>query len=205
MNDSTNTSGAFMRPSLIDYLLVAEREQLRVGLLVHVGRLELGLVGVDGGRVVYAELPGSSGDLALALLTQVPGTRVVPQAWDGRPANVERSWRELVSDQQLNAAPGLAWRLDHVLAELAEIDELERPADDVTPTHDPSVRDAVAELLDWGAAHACLHADIGRAHALLTRREQLCAPDLVCAANLERLHLRLLEDEITTAVAEEQR
>ena len=199
-----NVSGAFMRPTLTDFLQVAEADRLLLDLLLHVGPLEIGLIGVDAGRVVHAELPGSVGDSALALLLQMPGIQVVPERGRRRTPNVERAWRELADAEQLRATPGQAWRLEHVRAEIAELVDVE-PSEaplDAASEPDAELVAMIGALLDWAAADACLRADNERAHALLSLRERLCAPEIVCAANLERLHLRLLEDEIAASVVE---
>jgi len=189
-----------MRPTLVDYLIVAEQTRVDVELRVYVGMLELGVISSEAGRVTYAELPGSVGDRALALLLQVPGTRVVAEPPRGRAANVMRAWRDLVIGDHLGAATGRAWRLDHVRAELDEIGASEAPAAAAPGADDPELAAITAELLDWAAADACLDEDFDRAHALMAWRNQLCPPDLVCASNLERLHLHLLEDEIVASL-----
>ena len=206
MADLANASGAFMRPKLVDYLLVAEELELSVCLRLFIGRLELGVIGLERGKAVFAELPGSEGDAALALLMRMPGTRAVAEPWSARGPNVETQWRDMAQAEQLASSPGLAWRLDAVRGELMELDEPScPPLVDNNHSAEPS-SDALRVagiLLDWAAADACLDDEIKRAHALLTRRVALCRTELICAANLERLHLRLLADDIVTSVAEE--
>lgn len=199
-----------MRPALIDYLLVVEELELSVELHLFIGRLELGVLALADGRVCFAELPGSTGDAALALLARMPGTRVVAEAWVPRIANVECTWRDVIEQEELASSPGRAWRLDAVREELEELGEAAKPnlprlvhSRPATELASP-LRDVVGLLFDWAAADACLADDIEAAHALLTRRVELCPTELICAANLERLHLRLLADDIATSVAREQ-
>ena len=201
--DIASVSGAFMHPLLVDYLLVAEEVRATVDLHLYIGRLELGLIGLNRGEVEFAELPGSAGDEALVLLARMPGTRVSAEPRHSRGANVTRPWREAVEPGQLESCPGQAWRLDAVREELAELAEEESSTESparLEHDRDPLLVEIIGELLDWAAASACLADDIERAHALLVRRVQLCPTELICAANLERLHLRLLTDDIASSV-----
>ena len=209
MGDIASSSGAFMRPTLLDYLIVAEELEFSVGLRVFIGRLELGLIGFERGRVVVAELPGSQGDSALALLVRMPGTRTVAELWSPRAPNVEAQWRDIVPSEQLASSSGRAWRLGAVRDELGELGPDSKRS---TPNklvrrvplpNEPLLLRVAGILLDWAAADACLDDEVERAHALLTQRVKLCPAELICAANLERLHLRLLADDIVTSVAEE--
>ena len=209
MNESADISGAFQHPTLVDYLMVVEHDPIDLCLHLYVGALEVGIIGVRGGRVVHADLPGASGNTALSLLARLPDARITPEPWTERANNVEGAWRQLVDQGQIANSPGRRQRLSQIRAELRELDaelaaesgvyEIARP--------EPSSADASAlrvatELLDWAVVEAYLVRDIEGARILAERREQLEPGDLTSAANLERLRLRLLEDEIAADVAE---
>lgn len=207
MTRHADMSGAFQRPTLVDYLIVAEHQQLDVRLQLFVGALEVGVVGVSGGRVVHAELPGASGDAAVVLLARLPDMRIMPERWTGGVTNVEASWRELIDLGLQDGSAGRSQRLAQVRAELGELaaeladdPDPREPACDAT---DARAQQTAAELLDWAAIEVYLRGDVDRARTLVLRSDQLFPGQLLCAANLERLRLRLLEDEIAQDVAED--
>lgn len=211
MNDGADISGAFQRPNPIDYLLVAESLCLDVGLNVHVGRLEVGLIGLRGGRVMFADMPGASGHTALSLLVRLSNARVMVNRWTAHAVNVEAPWRELVGEGDGRWSVGRAQRLAEVEAELRELDG-ESAADSGayeiagvrSVDADAPARRVVAELLDWGVSEAYLGGELEHARMLACVRERVQPNDLLAAANLERLRLRLLEDEFVAGVAEVQ-
>jgi hypothetical protein len=209
MSNAAELSGSFQRPNLVDYLLVAEHQELDVGLHVHVGRLDIGVVGVHAGRAIHADMPGASGNTALALLSRVSNARVVPRRQQYDIQNIDKPWRELIGENEPSLATGRAHRLAHVRAELRELAS-ERAEDSgvyemVERTRDPEHHFAarvMAELVDWAVVEAYLCGEIEQARCLVVQRERLCPGDLLPAANLERLRLRLLEDEFVAGVAE---
>ncbi|MCA9696473.1 MAG: hypothetical protein KC431_03025 [Myxococcales bacterium] len=207
MTSTADISGSFQRPSLVDYLIVAEHQSRDLGLRLWIGALEIGLIAVCAGEVAYAELPGAGGDTALTLLAKLPA-RVTPEPWVGRDRNVHKPWRELIDEQQWGNSPGRSQRLTAIRAELAELDEETGELDSQTgasvladETEVPTrARRVSVELLDWLAIEAYLEGEREQARALLTVRERSAPGDLLCAANLERLRLRLLEDDIEASV-----
>lgn len=209
MHGQADISGAFARPTIVDYLIVAELEQLSLTLHIHVGALRVGIIGVNGGRVVFAELPGAEGDTALSLLTRLPKARVMPEPWTPHVSNVQASWRALVDGDLEHEAPGRSQRLSQIRAELRELEsEAAQTTDgreaEIAPA-ELEAAPAAAELLDWAGVEAYLRGDIDGARAIFAQRDALCPGDLICAANLERLRLRLLEDEIAATVSEVSR
>lgn len=205
---NADISGAFQRPTLVDYLFVAEHETLDLGLKLYVGALEVGLVGLEAGRVVYAELPGATGNLAVSLLSQLPSVRLMPETWAPRTPNVLVPWRELIDGRQWETSAGRSRRLVQIRAELRELDAEQAAESGVfsCPPRPPSdtakAQQIAAELLDWAVIETYLSGELEQARALADRRERLWPGELTCAANLERLRLRLLENEIATDVAE---
>lgn len=202
-------SGSFQRPTVVDYLIVAEHETLDLGLKLYVGALEVGLVGLEAGRVVYAELPGASGNLAVSLLSRLPSARIMPESWVSRTPNVLAPWRELIDGRLWGSSAGRSQRLATARAELRELDaELAAESGVYScPLPQPSgdegqAQRLAAELLDWAAIEAYLCGEVEQARLLVDRRERLRPGELTCAANLERLRLRLLEDELAADVAE---
>lgn len=208
MAQNADTSGSFHRPTLLDYLTVLEHETLELCLEVHVGALEIGLVGVQRGAVVHAQLPGASGPFALQLLAKLPNTRLSPQRWRECEANVSAPWRELLEPHPEEQPAGRRQRLSLVRAELRELDaELaaesgvyEIPRPEPGPVERKAL-DIVGRLFDWCAIDSYLEGEIEVARALVQRRGQIQA-DILALANLERLRLRLLEDELTAKVEE---
>lgn len=212
MSPAAHITNSGERPRLVDFLLIAEDQQIDVGLRVWVGAVDVGLVGIASGTVVFAEIPGTAGDPALKLLAILSGARFVPEAWTTRVTNVESSWRTLVDERELLASADRAQRL------AAARDELQRRAGSVREHSaraseassedsgvfgcdepDESTRRALRlglELLDWGAISAYLRGDLDRARRLLERREQLQPGDLICQANLQRLRMRILDQEV---------
>jgi biotin carboxyl carrier protein len=208
MTTHADISGAFQRPTLVDYLIVAEHQRLDLALHLHIGALEVGVIGVSGGGVVHAELPGASGDPAITLLARLPDTRIMPERWTPRVTNVDRPWRELIPESMQESSPGRSQRLAEVRAELQELAEelaAEEPAAEEPASSsqaDARAKRMAAELLDWAAIEAYMSGGVERARTLVQRSEEVRPGQLICAANLERLRLRLLEDEIATEVAE---
>ena len=209
MNGSADISGAFQRPTLVDYLIVVEHDSIDLCLHLYVGALEVGIIGVRGGRVVHADLPGASGNTALSLLARLSDARITPEPWTERASNVEGGWRQLVDQGQIANSPGRRQRLAQIRAELRELDAEIAAESGVYEIAQPEPSSAGApalavatELLDWAVVEAYLVRDIEGARALAERREQLKPGDLTSAANLERLRLRLLEDELVAGVAE---
>lgn len=209
MSNVAELSGTFQRPNLVDYLLVAEHQKLTVGLHVHVGRLDIGIVGVHAGQPVHADMPGASGNTAFTLLARVSSARIVPSCWQHEVANIHKPWRELVSENEPALANGRTQRLAQVRAELRELDS-ERAAESgvfelVERKRDhehPLAARVAAELVDWAVVEAYLRGELEQARCLVGHRERLCPGELISAANLERLRLRLLEDEFVAGVAE---
>lgn len=209
MSIAAELSGTFQRPNLVDYLLVAEHQQLEVGLHVHVGRLDIGLVGVHAGRAVHADMPGAIGNTAFALLARVSNARIVPSRWQYDVGNIDKPWRELVGENESALASGRTRLLAQVRTEMRELDDeraedsgvfelIERKRDH---EHDLAARVA-AELVDWAVVEAYLRGELEQARGLVVQRERMCPGELLPAANLERLRLRLLEDEFVAGVAE---
>lgn len=204
MSANTDISGSFQRPGLVDYIIVAENLRLDVELRLWIGALEVGLVGIAGGQVFYAEIPGATGDTALGLLARLPA-RVTPEAARTRESNVQAAWREVIDERAMGASAGRLQRLEAVRSELAELASESAGEAVVAAVVDGDETDArarrgVAELLDWAAVEAYLGGDVERARLVLIDRERIQPGDLLCAANLERLRLRLLEDEIEACV-----
>ena len=207
MTTNADISGAFQRPTLVDYLIVAEHEGLDLGLHLHIGALEVGRVEVRGGQVVFAELPGAAGDAAVSLLARLANARVMPERGLAGQANVETPWRELIDEAQWASSPGRKQRLAQIRAELRELDG--EPAAESGVYEVPSDLDAddhrvartAAELIDWVAIETYLEGDVDRARALFEQHERLRPGEIVNAANLERLRLRLLEDDLTEGIA----
>lgn len=207
MTNLADISGAFVRPNLVDYLMLVEHDRRDASLHIYVGQLEVGLLGVENGSVVHAEMPGAGGDAALSLLLRLSNSRVLAEAPQRREPNVSRPWRELASESQLSSSPGRPQRLAQIRAELAELEigqanesgvyELNRGTHEETRE-----RKIVCELLSWVVVEAYLEGDREHARELASRCQQLHSGELLCTANLERLRLRLLEDEIAAEVAE---
>jgi hypothetical protein len=207
---ATDVSGVFDRPDLIDYILVAEHQQLDLCLRVYVGRLEIGLIGVHVGSPVYADMPGATGNTAFALLARLSNARIVPSRWKYDTTNIDSPWRELVGGGEQVSPAGRTRRLADVRSELRELDEelaqeqsgeIEREVG----SHDDEQQLALkvaAELLDWRVVEVYLRGDFEHARRLAGQRERLQPGELLPAANLERLRLRLLEDEFVAGVAE---
>jgi hypothetical protein len=206
MSNNADISGVFQRPTLMDYLVVAESQKVDAGLNVYVGRLEVGLVGLSGGRVVYADMPGASGNTALSLLARLSNARIVINQWSAHLANVDRPWRELVGEPDPNAAVGRAQRLAEVRAELRELDSERESESGVYDRIENNTGDlglarrVAAELLDWAVIDAYTSGDFEVSRELASAREIVAPGDLLAAANLERLRLRLLEDEFVSGV-----
>jgi hypothetical protein len=209
MSNVAELSGAFQRPNLIDYLLVAEHQQLAVGLHVHVGRLDIGIVGVHAGQPIHADMPGASGNTAFSLLARVSNARIVPSRWQHDVGNIDKPWRDLVSEDEPALATGRSQRLAQVRAELRELDsegaEGSGVFERVEPERDHEYHLAArvaAEIVDWAVVESYLRGEFEHARGLIVHRERLCPGELLPAANLERLRLRLLEDEFVAGVAE---
>lgn len=209
MSGSADISGAFQRPTLVDYLIVVEHDSLDICLHLHVGALEVGVIGVRGGRVVHAELPGAKGDTALSLLARLPDARVSAERWTQLATNVDRSWRSVVEPSSLDNSPGRRQRLTQIRAELRELDAEIAAESGVYAIEGPQpvsvdarTLKVAAELFDWAVIEAYMSGSVEAARSLAERREQLKPGDLTSAANLERLRLRLLEDELAAGVAE---
>lgn len=207
MSGQSDISGAFQRPTIVDYLIVAEVQELSLTLNLYIGALAVGVIGISGGRVVYAEIPGAQGDTALSLLTRLPNARVMPEPWTARITNIQRPWRELVGESMWAQSPGRSRRVVQIRAELRELEtessQDQAPARAAEPSNATASAQRVAtELLDWASITAYLRGDLDQARRTLACREQLSPCELMCAANLERLRLRLLEDEIAETVSE---
>ena len=152
--NATHVSGALRRPTLVDYLIVAEQDSLDLSLRLYVGALEVGLIGIETGRLVYADLPGATGDLAISLLSRLPSPRVVPEAWASLTPNIHASWRDLVDGLEWDSPLGRSRRLVLIRAELRELDAQVtsglRPCPGPQPSGDAEKALAiVTELLDW--------------------------------------------------------
>lgn len=211
---NADISGAFQRPTLVDYLFVAEHETLNLGLKLYVGALEVGLIGIDVGRVTFAELPGATGNVAVSLLSQLSSARIMAQSWAPRTPNVLAPWRELIDRSQWDSSAGRSRRLVQIRAELHELDAELTAESGVHSCPTPPMSGQMSgqqakaqriagELLDWAAIEAYLGGQLEQAQILVDRRERMWPGELTCVANLERLHLRLLEDEISMSVAED--
>jgi len=204
-----NITNSGERPRLVDFLLLAEDQKIDVGLRVWVGAVDVGLVGISSGTVIFAELPGNTGDSALKLLAILSGARIVPEAWTTRVTNVESHWRTLVDERELLASADRAQRLSAARDELQRAGGREPSARLSAGSSedsgvfgcaepDESTRRALRlglELLDSSAIAAYLRGDLDRARRLLERREQLQPGDLICRANLECLRIRLLDQQ----------
>jgi len=215
MTRSADISGAFAHPTLVDYLVVLEHESLEICLQIHVGALEVGTVGVRRGVVSHAELPGARGEVALRLIASLANARISPEAWAEAEAeaeaeaNVTRPWRELLDGALAEQAEGRRQRLSLVRAELRELDaELaaesgiyEIPRPEPGPAERAALQ-VVAQLFDWATIDAYLDGDVEQARTLAQRRGQLCSSDAIVVANVERLQLRLLDDELAAGIAE---
>lgn len=206
MSNAAELSGSFQRPNLVDYLLVAEHQKLEVALHVHVGRLDIGIVGIHAGLAVYADMPGAMGNTAFALLARVSNARIVPSRWQHAGGNIDKTWREIIGESEPALATGRTQRLAQVRAELRELDS-ERAEDSGVFQHQHQHQHQLAarvaaELVDWAVVEAYLRGEIDLARGLVVQRERICPGELLPAANLERLRLRLLEDEFVAGVAE---
>lgn len=222
MTHSADLSGSFQRPHLVDYLLVAEQLGLDIALNVHVGRLEIGVVGIDGGQVIYAEMPGASGSTALSLLMRLPSARIVPGRWERKDSNLDKPWRELVDGRDGALGTDRTQRLGQVRAELRDLDDdsagesgrrlvlltasnsgaFTRVDPGGSEDSDGSETAAAADILDVAMLDAYLRGGIEHARELLLARDRLEPGLLLVAANLERIRLRLLDDEFVTSIAE---
>lgn len=208
MSKNVDTSGSYQRPTLIDYLVVLEQEELEISLHVHVGTLEVGVVSVQQGAVVHANLPGATGDSALKLISQLPNTRISPEVWTNPEPNITAPWRDLIPVQDYDQSVDRRQRLSLVRAELRELDaELaaesgvyELPTSEPGPIERKALR-IVGSLFDWSALDAYLDDDIEDARSIMQKRTQI-ASDPIALANLERLRLRLLDDELAADFAE---
>ncbi|EDM78498.1 hypothetical protein PPSIR1_33324 [Plesiocystis pacifica SIR-1] len=201
----TDMSGSFRWPTLIDYLVILDDLAVDIGLRAWIGALEVGFVGVADGRPVFAEIPGARGDTALTLLARLPAARVVPEAWTKANPNIEQDWRGLVDLSSWEAIPGRSQRLASVRSELLEFRADGRRGERSETFVDDDAELArehkiVAQLLAWAAVEAYLGGDLESARALIVRRDSVAPSDLVSAANLERLRLRMLEDELAASV-----
>lgn len=206
MNTHTLAS-ASQQPSLIDYMSVAEAEQLDLELRLYVGAFEVGLICLRAGVVTHAELPGAQGDAALALIARLPNLSPMPEPASERPTTVAQPWRELIDEDLWRGAAGrstqLAQARSQIHGQLGAVTRLAVPeasAAAASPAANDRARQVTADLLGWAAIEAYLAGQLERAHSLAVRRAQLSTDDVVGAANVERLRLRLLENEITASL-----
>jgi hypothetical protein len=197
--NSTYVAIAAERPRLIDFVIVAEQQELDVGLRLWVGAVDVGLVGISAGRVVFAELPGAVGDVALQLLASLPEARVVPESWTIRVTNVESHWRTLVNQREIAGSVARVQRLvaarDALRSCVSNVAVVSVEGIEVGEPGGHALQIGL-ELLDWAAIGAYLDGDLDRARRLLERRTLLGRGNLICRANLERLRLRLLDEEL---------
>ncbi len=198
MPDDAHKPSLAERPRLVDFLIVAEHRVLDIGLRMWVGAIEVGLVGTSAGRVVFAELPGATGDAALQLLASLTEARVVPETWTTRVTNVESHWRRLISEG-VPASGGRGPRLAAAREALRDWIDGDGESYEADEPNSRAMRLAI-ELLDWAAITAYLAHDLARAERLLERRKAIGAADAVCRANLERLRLRRLDEELDSTL-----
>lgn len=204
---SPDMSGAHQRPELIDFLLVSEHDRLSATLELRLGAIEVGLVEVSGGHVTHAELPGVTGDAALTLLARMTNLHVNPEPGQPRLATITRPWRVFFGEQALASSPARTEGRHAARALLAEVGSspgpLPEPSDIVPSGAGPTpLARVAATIFDQAAIQAYLDGELAHARALLVQRERLAAGDLLANANLERLRLRLLEDELVSSVSE---
>lgn len=203
---ATSERGERERPALVDYLLVAAREKLELSLRLRLGALELGQLGLEDGRVVHAQMPGASGNLALELLARVPGTRVEPGPAVDEAANVNRDWREVFAGALKARSSGRTARRGRVYAELRGLglldeDDERDPGASMSMTtlsvteHALELSAATLELLGRAALEAYLRGDLDQAQALFSRCVHLSPESRCCRTNLERVRLRILDEE----------
>lgn len=206
-------SGSFRWPTLIDYLVLLDEEDVSVGLRLWIGALEVGFVGVETGQVCVARMPGVDGRMALGLLAELPGVRVVPEPWIADERNVEGHWeghwegrwRELVDWSVWESLPDRTQRLGQVREELEAIRSGSEPTRADSGSNEDGddrrrARALAAGLLRWVGIEAYLDGDLEGARGFLSGEAALLPGEIVTAANLERLRVRLLEDELAASV-----
>ena len=192
-------------PSLCDYLLTAESEQLTIALRLKLGAVEVGLVVIAAGELIHAELPGAAGDPALELLAQVGEVQVELSPASAVTRTVNGSWKSIFADALRAQGPGRAGRRALVcerlrragfLAELeSEEQSEERLADsEVDPELRTRAEQQLLDLLHLDAMGAYLRGDFGRALASL-RLGVVLAGAPAYRTNLERLRQRILEEQ----------
>ncbi|MFV8751521.1 tetratricopeptide repeat protein [Nannocystaceae bacterium ST9] len=158
------------------------------------------------GRVVHAEMPGATGELALELLGRVPDLRVEVAAASGvDPATVERPWLAIlgsVADRVDDEHASM--RRARVYAELRELGIGVGPALVAlppTPSY-PAVklraaRHVAASLLRRAGLLAYLADDLDRARRCYERALTLRPRDAASRVNAERIRARMLDGERT--------
>ncbi len=200
MLGETHKSSPAERPHLVDFLVVADHRRLDIGLRVWIGAIEVGLICISTGSVVFAELPGATGDVAVQLLASLSDARIVPESWTTRETNVASHWRTLVCERLLVESAARRQRLAAAGDALQPWSGQEMAAPEPDEPNSRAQRVAVG-LLDWAAIMAYLDGRLTRAQELLERRQAIGSDDLFCRANFERLRLRRLEDELDASLA----
>jgi len=203
-NHTHSPSAPVERPYLVDFLIVIEDQKLDIGLRLWMGAIEVGLIGISAGRVVFAELPGATGDAALRLLASLTGARLAPESWTTRGSNVDLQWRGLVDEHE---SVGPAVRKERLAAARDALKDWISSDFGGSEDEAPNGRAqrVVLDLLDWCSVVAYLDGDLDRTEELLVRRRSLGPDTSICSANLERLRLRRLDGEFDSTQPREPR
>jgi len=204
MPDYAPPSAPVERPYLVDFLTVIDDQKLDIALRLWMGSIEVGLIGISTGRVVFAELPGATGGAALQLLASLTEARLVPEPWTKRESNVDLQWRALVNEHEPVSSTVRKQRLAAARHALQGwiLEDLGGSEDEAP--NDRAQR-VVLDLLDWSSIVAYLNGDLDRTEELLSRRKSLGPTDTICSANLARLRLRRLDDEFSSTQPQEPR
>ncbi|MFV8751519.1 tetratricopeptide repeat protein [Nannocystaceae bacterium ST9] len=191
------------RPGLVDYLRVASRDSLTFELRLRVGAIACGRLAIRDGRVIHAEMPGATGDLALELLGRVPNLRAEPGALGESEVSLRQPWTHslaAVIEQTQDESAHL--RRARVYAELRALG-LGPPTDPPSAAVNHSfsrlqlgrARRSAARLLRRAGMLAYLAGDLERARRCYERALTLRPRDLESRANTERIRARMLDGE----------
>lgn len=193
---------AYSRPRLIDYLQIASHESLTVELQLRLGAIACGRLAIREGRVIHADMPGASGELALELLGRVPNLRVEVGALGETETTVTRSWTSVLGsagDQDEHASV----RRAQVYAELRHfgLGGGSKELTSTTTAHSFSslqlrrAQRVAATLLRRAGLLAYLGGDLDRARRCYERVLALRPRDIESRVNAERIRARMLDDE----------
>lgn len=100
------------------YVALAHEQRLSLRLRVSLGAIEIGVVDLQDGELVHAELPGASGDRAVELLARMRRVDIACEPLPQTPVlDVSRPWREFFAGVDTPTAPVAA----HIRGQFAEV------------------------------------------------------------------------------------